>query len=120
MLTGKKIRLIRNILGLSQEELAEKIGRTRALVSHIEQTGKVNHHTFLAILKTFKLTEADFDRIDDKAIRQSLYRDPQELPNEIKRLEEKISQINKDNKMLKELVETQKGMIDLFKSKNKK
>ena len=119
MHTGKKIRLVRSILGLSQEDLSEKIGRTRALVSHIEQTGKVNHHTLMIILKSFKLSEADFERVDEKAIRQSLYRDPQELPNEIKRLEEKISLLNKDNKMLKELVETQKGMIELFKKGKK-
>jgi transcriptional regulator with XRE-family HTH domain len=41
MLTGKKIKLLRQIHGYTQEELASIIGRTRALVSHIEQSDKV-------------------------------------------------------------------------------
>jgi transcriptional regulator with XRE-family HTH domain len=41
MHTGKKIKLLRNIKNITQEELAEKINKTRALVSHIEKTGKV-------------------------------------------------------------------------------
>jgi transcriptional regulator with XRE-family HTH domain len=40
---GFSIRILRNLAGLSQAELAEKIGKTRGIVSYIEKQGKVNH-----------------------------------------------------------------------------
>ncbi|MBK7965004.1 MAG: helix-turn-helix transcriptional regulator [Bacteroidetes bacterium] len=58
--------MIRGLRGLTQEQLASKINKTRAMVSNIEQTGKVNHYTLLSILKALSITENDLDRFDGK------------------------------------------------------
>jgi len=42
---GKKIKLARVSKSLTQQELADLIHKTRPLISHIEQTGKVNPYT---------------------------------------------------------------------------
>lgn len=52
---GQKIKRLRAFRGLTQEELAEAIGKTRSLVSFLERTGNVNRFTLqeiAAILKT--------------------------------------------------------------------
>jgi transcriptional regulator with XRE-family HTH domain len=116
MHTGKKIKLLRNIKNITQEELAEKINKTRALVSHIEKTGKVNHYTLLSILKIFKLSEDEFDNFnEEKAIKKN----PKEieLKLESKLLNEKIDYYQNENKLLREIIENQKEIIRSLKSK---
>ena len=56
MNVGKSIRKHRQLADLTQEELATKIKKTPALVSHIEQTGKVNYYTLQAIAKVLGTT----------------------------------------------------------------
>lgn len=46
---GQKIRRIRALKGINQEELAFRIGKTRSLISHLERTGSVNKYTLREI-----------------------------------------------------------------------
>ena len=66
MYIGKKIKLLRTMRGLTQEELAKKINKTRALVSYSEQTGKINHYTLQAILKALGVSEEEFEGFKGK------------------------------------------------------
>src|SRR4051812_22798612 len=52
---GKKIRVARVMKGMSQEVLAEKIGKTRPLISQIENTGKVKTGTLKLICKVLDI-----------------------------------------------------------------
>jgi transcriptional regulator with XRE-family HTH domain len=119
MLTGKKIKLLRQIHGYTQEELASKIGRTRALVSHIEQSDKINHDTLLLILKLFKLSEEEFKHFDNSGLKKPKNRDYITAEEQIIELKEKITRYQKENEMLKEISESQKEIIKLLKSGKK-
>lgn len=118
MHTGKKIRLLRNIKNLTQEELAEKINKTRALVSHIEQTGKVNHYTHTVILKALNISLADFEAFNDKEVLKSTTA-PYVLSEELNALKNKIEHYQKENSLLKELINSQKKIIEVLENKKK-
>ena len=121
MHTGKKIKLLRNLKGISQEQLAEKIGRTRALVSHIEQTGKANYDTLLLILNYFNLTKQEFDDFEQSQFKINKIKEYKLTEQSIIQLQEKLENYQKENEILKELIESQKEMIGMLKRKaNKK
>lgn len=42
---GFKIKKFRQVSGLTQDELAKAINKTRSMVSHIERTGEANYYT---------------------------------------------------------------------------
>jgi transcriptional regulator with XRE-family HTH domain len=58
---GLRIKLVRISKGLKQEELAEKINKTRPLISNIEQTGKANHYTLKKICEVLDLDINDLE-----------------------------------------------------------
>jgi transcriptional regulator with XRE-family HTH domain len=109
MHAGKKIRIIRAIKGISQQQLADRIGRTRSLVSNIEQTGKINYFTFQDILKVFKMTEAEFHNYQPKDVMKPY--SEQDLIKENKELKEKLTHTEKELDMMKELIQTYKKYI---------
>ncbi len=114
MQVGKKIKMLRALKGLTQDELAIKINKTRALVSHIEQTGKVNSHTLAAILKILGISSDEFEKFDAQ---QSLkpYKNSENAQTDV--LKEKIEHYKKENKALKELILSQKKLITILEGK---
>lgn len=120
MHTGKKIKLLRHLRGMNQEELSEKIGKTRALISHIEQTGKVHHQTLLTIIKNFNISEEEFKNFEGSDIKIGRSKDQKISEMEISELKEDIGRLKKENNILKDLVESQKEIISLLKDKSKK
>lgn len=115
---GKKIKLLRTIKNLTQEDLAEKINKTRALVSHIEQTGKVNHYTHTLILKALNISFADFEDFNDKEILKSNII-PSISAEEVSALKNKMEHYQKENFLLKELIDSQKKIIEVLENKKK-
>lgn len=116
MLVGKKIKLLRAIKGLTQDELADKINKTRALVSHIEQTGKVNNYTLNAIIKALGISADDFEKFDGK----NSLRPYNTVENEEAHiLKERIEHYQKENKALKELIASQKKIIAILEKGKK-
>lgn len=61
---GLKIKLARIGKGLTQEQLAEKIDKTRPLVSSIEQTGQGNYYT---LKKICEVLELDIEQLENEA-----------------------------------------------------
>jgi predicted urease superfamily metal-dependent hydrolase len=84
------------------------------LVSHIEQTGKINHHTLLAILKVLGISPDEFEKFDTK---ESLkpYKNAENNAADV--LKEKIEHYKKENKALKDLILSQKKLIAVLESK---
>jgi len=118
MHTGEKVKLLRHLNGMNQEDIAQKIGRTRALISHIEQTGKVHHETLIQIIKLFGITEEEFRNFNGEDIKIGNRKDQQKAESEISELKVHVDRLKKENKILKELVESQKEIINLLKDKN--
>jgi len=118
MKTGKKIKLLRQLKGLTQQELAYKIGKTRALVSHVEKTNKINHETLLLILKAFKVSEEEFAVFDEKTVEKTLITKPARAEEDVlKQLHEQLVAYKKENTLLKEIIHSQKELITVLKKK---
>jgi transcriptional regulator with XRE-family HTH domain len=103
---GLKIKMARMAAGMKQEDLAEKINKSRPLVSHIEQTGKANYYTLKKICKVLDMDIATLDSVSNEPGN----RNTENYKNEIKRLLEEIN-------LLKELVQSQKEVIGELRKK---
>jgi len=114
---GEKVKLLRQINGMNQEMLSEKIGKTRALISHIEKTGKVNHETFLSIIDCFNISEQDFKNFEGNDIKIGISKDKKQHEAIISELREVLARVKKENEMLKDIVASQKEIISLLKEK---
>ncbi len=119
MHTGKKIKLLRNLKGISQEQLASKIGRTRGLISYIEQSGQVNHETLLLILNYFHLKKEEFDNLEQNQIKLTKTKENTTQTDELQKLKEQVNNYQKENIILKDLVDSQKEIIKLLKEKKR-
>ncbi len=114
MHSGKKIKLLRNLKNISQEQLGEKINKTRALVSHIEQSGKVNHYTLTSILKVLNISHTEFESFTGEDVLKGAFTNS---IAEIKLLLDKIEYLQKENDLLKNLVDSQKKLIEALGEK---
>lgn len=101
--------------GLTQEELAKKINKTRALVSYAEQTGKINHYTLQTILKALGVSEEEFEGFKGKIgmVQEELGAD-QYGNKELSHLKHNLEHCQKENEALKELVASQKKIIGML------
>lgn len=116
MQAGKKIKIIRALKGLSQDDLAAKINKTRGLISYIEQTNKVSSHTFSLILKVFDMSAEEFERFDAKDTLRA-YKHPEK--DEVNILKERLEHYQKENRALKEVIQSQKKLISVLEKKRK-
>jgi transcriptional regulator with XRE-family HTH domain len=112
---GAKIRNKRMELGLSQAELARRIGKTRGYINTIEKTGKVNDLTYYDILRKLDLSPEGEDEIH-LAKRMSILRDQDShytaSISEIEFLRREIS-------TLREMVELQKAVIEMLRKERR-
>ena len=115
MHTGIKIKRLRALMGLTQDELAAKINKTRALVSHIEQTGKVNAYTLNVILKVLSVSADEFEKFDADNSKK-LYKIKEE-DSAVAILKERLESYQKENKALKEIIQSQKKTISILEKK---
>ena len=85
---GQKIKRLRAYRGLTQEDLARSLGKTRSLVSFFERTGNINKYTLQEISTLLNTT-------------------PDELENGISVAEEPLNTgyqyVNQDDKVIKQL-----------------
>ncbi len=107
---GIKIKVVRLSKGLTQQELADKINKTRPLISHIEQTGKANHQTLLLISKALDISLEEIETIINEPAKKGKGKNRQiDLQEEVDRLRE-------ENLTLRELVRSQKDVIEILKT----
>jgi transcriptional regulator with XRE-family HTH domain len=97
---GDKIKRFRGFRGITQEQLAEAIGKTRSLVSYFERTGVINKYTFKEIAEVLRTTTEELENLED----------------EVLNLKESTSDYNNHNDNLAEkLIEQQKNEINFLK-----
>lgn len=116
---GKKIRIIRRLKGLTQEELAQKINKTRALVAHIERTGKISFYTLSSIAEVLNISPDTIKIFNEKNIIAS-EQTPLYGKSELDILKEKLEGLQKENNIFRELIESQKKVILMLENQVKK
>lgn len=109
---GIKIKVARMAKNMSQQELADKIGKSRGLIGHIEQTGEVNQKTYNKICKALGISAEAIEHLVNEPSAHYLPKDKliEDLTTETERL-------RKENAMLQELIQSQKEIIALLKKK---
>lgn len=112
---GRKIKLARMAKGYTQQELAERINRTRPLVSHIERTGKANHYTLRAICGVLGLEPDDIE-YGGMLAEESL---SSQTGHELLLLKMENRLLRQEIATFKELVASQKHFIQLLLEKEK-
>ena len=105
---GLRIKLARISKGLKQEELAEKINRTRPLISNIEQTGKANHYTLKKICEVLDL---DINELESSVVAEPTKLNDGFQQQQLFNLTNKIKDIEEDNHNLRSLVSAQSELI---------
>ena len=110
---GKKLRVARVKKEMTQEELAKKIGKTRPLISQIENTGKVKNNTLKLICKVLDIdiNDPEFHAFFEE---HALYEKIQKVNGK------DIEAMERELKTLRELVAAQKEIIEHLKNKGKK
>lgn len=108
---GKRIKKIRSFNGLTQEELASAINKTRSMVSHIERTGEVNYYTLKYISKVLNLPIEQFQ--EDAGFQ---FVEESKVPYASKIEEDMVDQLSKEIIFLKSVIENQwKLLFELSK-----
>lgn len=105
---GLRIKLARISKGLKQEELAEKINKTRPLISNIEQTGKANHYTLKKICEVLDL---DINDLESSVVAEPTKLNDGFQQQQLFSLTNKIKDIEEDNHNLRSLVSAQSELI---------
>jgi transcriptional regulator with XRE-family HTH domain len=106
---GDAIRILRTLAGMNQTELAEKIGKTRGMVSHIERQGKVNHYTLKDIANALNTTIEQIEQYPNTKYENTL-----DLDSNVEKINPAIHQMAREIELLKELVNHQKKIIELL------
>lgn len=109
---GQKIKRLRAFRGMTQEDLAHAIGKTRSLVSFFERTGNINQYSLLEICSVLKTTPEELDG--------GMHGDEGKSPSYItsNKNPELLEQLKEENKFLKETINSQWQLLrELSKSK---
>jgi transcriptional regulator with XRE-family HTH domain len=108
---GKKIKRLRSFRGMTQDDMAIALGKTRSLVSFLERTGKVNKYTLQEIANVLKISveEIESGLTEVKELEQP----------SISKLDQTINeQLQKEIQFLKETINHQWTLLhELAKSK---
>jgi len=110
MEVGKRIKILRAKKGISQQQLADLINKTRTLVSHIEITSKVNFYTLNEIASALDVPVTYFT--DDNYYDNTLEDSKETYSN----LSEKVKKLERENELLNEIVMNQKEIIQQLKA----
>lgn len=100
---GLKIKIARIAKGLTQEDLAVQVNKTRPLISHIEQTGKVNIYTLHKICEVLGTTPEDL-QADTGSGTSSVAKNLEHTTYE-------VNSLKNDLQLLKELVLSHSDVI---------
>ena len=101
---GKKIKILRAEKGISQQQLADSINKTRALISHIEVTSKVNYYTLNEISNSLNVSVDYFtDSFNNKILNDG--------KNDYVSLTKHLCNIERENELLKEIITNQRETI---------
>jgi transcriptional regulator with XRE-family HTH domain len=107
---GLKLKILRLSKGITQEELADQVHKTRPLISNIEQKGKVGYQTLRDICKVLGVSP---DEIMNEMNEPREYYEPLRPHKQ----NESIVQFQKEIEQLQLLVKSQYEVIQFLKEK---
>ena len=89
---GEKLKKIRVLHGMSQEDLAKAIGKTRSLISHLETSGNINKYTLQEIATALKMDTATIENFnfENAQVLRDLSPNAEYNKDEIQKLKEEI------------------------------
>ena len=92
---GEKLKKIRVLHGMSQEDLAKAIGKTRSLISHLETSGNINKYTLQEIAAALKIETTAIENFnyENVNILRDLNPKTEYNKDEIQRLKEEITDL---------------------------
>jgi transcriptional regulator with XRE-family HTH domain len=70
---GEKIKRLRSFRGMTQEDLAKGIGKTRSLISFFERTGSINKYTLAEISRVLNITADELEEMEIESIEPVLH-----------------------------------------------
>lgn len=114
MHVGQNIRQARVTKGLTQEELALRVNKSRPLISHIEQTGKVNAYTLRDICEALDVSVEDMENTQRDTLDPAVT-----YLKKVDLLTEENAALRKEINELRELIASQRQLIDAFVNKKK-
>ena len=110
---GQKIKRLRAYRGLTQEDLARSLGKTRSLVSFFERTGNINKYTLQEISTLLNTTPEELE--NDKVHMSPAEHSDKTCAGPEEKL---ISQLQQEIVFLKETIHQQWQLLkELSKSK---
>jgi transcriptional regulator with XRE-family HTH domain len=110
---GLKIKRLRAFRGLTQEDLARSLGKTRSLVSFFERTGNINKYTLQEISSILNITP---DQLEGDKF--EFTKDPTPTNMHALSKDQHIVQLEKEIGFLKETINHQWGLLkELSKGK---
>jgi transcriptional regulator with XRE-family HTH domain len=113
---GKKIKRIRSFKSITQNQLAEMIGKTRSLVSFLERTGEVNKYTLQEIAVALNTTIEEIENLESVKENKAT----PNLDTSITNKDALIVHLKEENKFLKETIANQLTLLkELSKGKQK-
>jgi transcriptional regulator with XRE-family HTH domain len=98
---GEKIKRLRSYRGMTQEELAKGIGKTRSLISFLERTGNINKYTLSEIARVLNTTPTDLEKIET-GVMQPVFVESEDS-------------LHAKNKLFQNLIERQQNEIEFLK-----
>lgn len=109
---GKKIKRLRAYRGLTQEGLAEGLGKTRSLVSFLERTGNINKYTLQEIARILGVTPEELnDTTSPSTVSEPTSYKQAEIQAKL------VDQLRKENEFLKETIEHQWVLLKALSAK---
>jgi transcriptional regulator with XRE-family HTH domain len=103
---GLRIKLARVAKDWTQQDLADKVNKTRPLITRIEQTGKGNYHTLRQICKVLDIEMEMASKVAERREANAMYQH-EELVETISMLN---SVIRTQQEMIKELKKEREQM----------
>jgi transcriptional regulator with XRE-family HTH domain len=111
---GEKLKKIRILHGMSQEDLAKAIGKTRSLISHLETSGNINKYTLQEIAAALKIETTAIENFnyENAHVINDTNKSVEYNKDEIQRLKEEIidlkATIKEQWKVIQNLTKTTK------------
>lgn len=92
---GEKLKKIRVLHGMSQEDLAKAIGKTRSLISHLETSGNINKYTLQEIATALKIDTSTIENFnyENAHVINDTNKSVDYNKDEIQRLKEEITDL---------------------------
>ena len=116
---GRKIKRLRAYRGMSQEQLANSIGKTRSLISHIERTGKINKYTLNEIASALESDSEEFELNETELTDSSLIFANNSANEKNQGFEMLIKELKSEISYLKGVINQQWELIKKFEESKK-